>query len=441
MARDERNPLPPPAATPDQREREADPGPLDGSAVSGRGGLGPLRVLRHREFAIYWVGLAISMVGTWMQSFAQGWVVAGLTSSAFMLGLVHFAMSAPTLFFMPLGGVLADQKDRRRILLVTNFSTMLLALVLGVLVATGALQFWHVLVVAALLGVTMAYELPAYQSFYPQLVDREDLPQAVSLNQATFHAARIVGPAFAGGLVAIWGIAAAFFANAATFLAPIVSLLLIRPRPPVGGRPPSSTLGLLREGLSYVKERPALQSLLTLTATTTLFVFPNVAFLAPYYVRYVLREGAAALGVMMSAAGIGAFLGAALLLSVSHEQRLPRMGVGIAVVALGLSVLAWARHLWLVVPTLGVMSLATAHVLGLVSIMVQETIPDAIRGRVMSLYSLMFTGIMPFGALILPAVADWLGMRVELQLAAVLYGLAAFATLARLRRHQAALGH
>lgn len=422
--------MPPALETSARPEPEVSPG----ASAARWGGFAPLRVLRHREFAIYWTGLAVSMVGTWMQSFAQGWVVAGLTTSAFVVGLVHFTVSAPTLVLMPLGGVAADRLERRRILLYTQWVILALALVMGTLIVSGRLELWHVFVVALLLGVATAYEMPAYQSFYPQLVEKEDLPQAVALNQATFQAARIVGPALAGWLVAMWGLGAAFFANAATFLAVIVSLMLVRSRPPPGDTERSSTLTLMREGFRYVRDRPAVQSLLALTGVTTFFIFPNVAFLAPYYVKHVLREGAAALGVIMSAAGVGAFVGAALLLTVPKEQRLLRMLLSAGVVLMGVSTLAWTQHLWGVVAAIGMVSAATAHSLGIASIMVQEAIPDALRGRVMSLYSLMFSGTMPLGALVLPGLTDWLGMRVELQLAAVLYAAGAFAALARLRR-------
>src|SRR5947209_8242819 len=193
-------------------------------APKQRRGLAVLRVLRHREFAIFWAGQAISLVGTWMQAFAQGWVVTGLTSSAFALGLVNFCNSIPTLVLMPFGGVAADRLERRRILVWTQVTMLILAAVMGVLIASHRLHLWHIYVIALLLGVAAAYDMPAYQAFYPQLVEREDLPQAISLNQATFHGARIIGPAAASVVVALWGTAAAFFANAASFVAVIISL-------------------------------------------------------------------------------------------------------------------------------------------------------------------------------------------------------------------------
>src|SRR5260370_10243269 len=188
--------------TTQQTEKEDDaPRPF----AERRGGLAVLRVLRHREFAIFWAGQAISLVGTWMQAFAQGWVVTGLTTSAFALGLVNFCNSIPTLVLMPFGGVAADRLERRRILVWTQFTMLILAAVMGALIATHRLHLWHIYVIALLLGVATAYDLPAYQAFYPQLVDREDLSQAISLNHATFHGSRIIVPAAPSVRVALSG--------------------------------------------------------------------------------------------------------------------------------------------------------------------------------------------------------------------------------------------
>lgn len=392
-----------------------------------------LRVLRHREFAIFWVGQVISLVGTWMQAFAQGYLVTTLTPSAFALGLVNFAGSLPTLLLMPFGGVAADRLERRRILIWTQWAMLILALGMGVLIATHRLQLWHIYFIALLLGIATAYDLPAFQSFYPQLVDREDLPQAISLNQAAFNGSRIIGPAVAGFLVKLWGTAAAFFANAASFLAVLVSLSLIRPRPPAAGSGRASALQLMREGFQYVCDRPEVQALLGLTGITTLCVFPNVAILSPYYARYVLHVGPDGLGTIMSMSGAGAFLGSILLLTAPAGQRLARIAIAAGTILVTLSVMAWSRHLWVSAVAVAVQSLAISTSLGLASIIMQEMVPDALRGRVMSLYSLMFTGVMPFAALLVSGVVTAIGMRLELQIAAVVYTLGALLLLWRLR--------
>lgn len=280
------------------------PGPVVAAEGPGRGKpRNVLRALRNREFALFWSGQAISQTGTWMQQFAQGWVVTTLAASAFALASVNFAASIPILIMTPLGGVAADRMERRRILLVTQSVLAVLAVLMGALIQAGHLRLWHVWLIAVLLGLATAYDLPAYQSFFPQLVEREDLPQAIALNQAAFHGSRIIGPAIASWFVAQWGMAAAFFANGASFLAVIASLLLIRPRAAMGGGTAHMRLSMAG-GVRYVRERPHILALLGITAITTMFVFPNAATLMPFYAKHVLQVGAGGLGLMMAASGL-----------------------------------------------------------------------------------------------------------------------------------------
>jgi MFS family permease len=414
------------AAVPQGRYYPAPP-PAPGPSKS------PLRVLRHREFTLFWVGQSISLVGMWMQAFAQGWVVTNLTTSAFALGLLNFANSIPTLVLMPFGGVAADRFERRRILLWTQWILLVLALVIGALIALDRLQLWHLWVIALLLGVAMAFELPAFQSFYPQLVEREELSQAIALNQAAFHGSRIIGPMAAALVVRLWGTAAAFFANAASFLAVILSLSLIRPRPPAVSTVAASAGGMMREGFRYVRERPGLQALLGITGVNTLFIFPNLAVLMPFYARHVLRVGEDGLAWLMAMSGTGALLGSALLMTILPERRLARITLSAGTILVTMSVLAWSRSLWLSAAVVAFQSMAISTSLGLASIIVQEMVPDELRGRVMSLYTLMFTGVMPFAALLIPSVVDWIGMRLELQIAAVLYAIGMLLLLWRLK--------
>ena len=391
--------------------------------MAGRGSGKPHNVpgaLRNREFALFWSGQAISQTGTWMQQFAQGWVVTTLASSAFALASVNFAASIPILIMTPFGGVAADRMERRRILLVTQSLLAALAVVMGVLIQTGHLRLWHVWLIAVLLGLATAYDLPAYQSFFPQLVEKEDLPRAIALNQAAFHGSRIIGPAIASWFVARWGMAAAFFANGASFLAVIGSLLLIRPRAAMGGGTTPMRLSMV-EGLRYVRECSHIVALLGLTAITTMFVFPNAATLMPFYAKHVLQVGPGGLGVMMAASGAGAFLGAIFLLVLPRRLRIGWITTALFVIALALFALAWSRHLALCVTAVAILSFGIASTLGVASTMVQERVPDALRGRVMGIYSLAFTGVAPFAALAVARLADAIGMRRELILAAVLY--------------------
>jgi MFS family permease len=406
-------------------------------ATTGQGGLAVLRVLRHQEFAIFWAGQAVSLVGTWMQAYAQGLVVTGLTTQASALGLLNFAGSLPSLILMPFGGVAADRIERRRILVVTQWIMLAMAVAMGLLLQAGKLELWHVFVIAFVLGVATAYDMPAYQAFYPQLVEKPDLPQAIALNQATFHGARIIGPAFAAAIVKLFGMAGAFYANAASFLAVILSLGFVRSRPPAVTEHRGSTASFMKEGYAYVRAHPRVQALLLLTAATTLFVFPNMAVLTPYYARYVLGlpdgQVAGGLSWIMSVSGAGALLGSAILLSVPSEDRVRRMTVCAVTMGCALSVFAWSRSLWVSVGAVAFLSLSISQTMGLASIIVQEQVPDHLRGRVMSLYSLMFTGVMPFAALLISRTVDLIGMRLELQISAIFYTLAVLLLMRRLR--------
>ena len=394
---------------------------------------GLLRALRNREFTLFWGGQAVSQTGTWMQQFAQGWVVTTLVPSALALASVNLAASIPTLILMPFGGVAADRIERRRILLVTQWAMAVFAVLMGALVLVGRLQLWHVWMIALLLGLATAYDLPAYQSFYPQLVSREDLPQAIALNQATFNGSRIIGPALASWFVARWGMAAAFFANGASFLAVIGSLLLIKPRA-AAMKGPTNTRHFMAEGFRYVRKRPQMLALFGLTAITTMFVFPNVAILMPFYAKHVLHVGPGSLGAIMAVSGAGAFLGATCLLALPRRIRIGWIFSALVVIKLALFALAWSHSLGLTIAAVAILSLGISSSLGVASTMVQESATDALRGRVMSLYSLAFTGVMPFAALAAAWLADVIGMRRELIVSAVLYGICGMLLLRMLKK-------
>ena len=422
----------PPQQWPAQRDDKPGVSAKPADAAKGAG-KNVLRTLRNREFALFSGGQAISQTGTWMQQFAQGWVVTTLASSAFALASVNFAASIPALILMPFGGAAADRMERRRIMLVTQWVMAVLAMLMGVLLQTGYLRLWHVWLIALLLGLATAYDLPAYQSFYPQLVEREELPQAIALNQATFNGSRIIGPALAAWFVARWGMAAAFFANGASFLAVIGSLLLIKPRA-AAMKEPTNTRHFMAEGLRYVRERPHVLALFGLTAITTIFVFPNVAILMPFYAKHVLHVGVGSLGAIMAASGAGAFLGAICLLALPRGARMGWiMSAGLAI-KFALFALAWSHNLGLTIAAAAILSFGTASSLGVASTMIQESVPDALRGRVMSLHALVFTGVMPFASITVAWLADLIGMRRELIIVAVLYAICSMILILMLRK-------
>jgi MFS family permease len=389
-----------------------------------------LHVLHNRDFRLYWSGQAISLTGTWMQVMAQGWVVTRLSTSAAVLGALNVAGTLPMLLLAMIGGALADRKEKRRILIVTQILMMLLAFALSWLVFSHRIVLWHIFAIAVLLGIVMAYDFPAAQAFPPELVQPAEIPQAVALLQAIFHGSRLIGPAVAGFMVARFGEGSAFMVNGLSFLAVIATLVLIPDRHRTGDAP-ARRLGGIGEGFRYVRRERLVGSLMTLSALTTSFVFPFVAVLMVYYVRHVLGSDARGMGVLMSASGLGALTGAMVLLfgNTNTFRRWLLAGIlGCGVAMLGLS---FAHHLRTAVPFAIVLSFSVSSLMGRISQTIQRVVPNELRGRVMAVFAMTFTAIMPYGALLLAGVADLVGFAHMLQICVVLYSSLGLLILAR----------
>ena len=390
-----------------------------------------LAVLRNRDFRLYWSGQAVSLTGTWAQGMAQSWLVLGLTSSAFALGLVNFAAAIPALLLSLLGGAAADRLDKRRILLVTQAAMMALAFILGGLVALDQAQFWQVLLIALGLGIATAYDLPANQALVPELVSRDEIPSAVALNNSIFHGSRLIGPALAGLLIGAVGLAGAFFANGLSFLAVIASLLFIRAHRANSGPPAASQWQAIGEGLRYVRRQPRLAVMLGFTALTATFIFPTVAMLLPVYARDVLWVGVSELSLLMAASGLAALLGSLGLLGVRREQQQARIVGGVVVAVMALVGMASVRSLPLALLGVAALSSGISTAMGLAATVIQQQVDPALRGRVMGLYSLSFMGVIPFSGLGATALTDSIGLPAVMQLSALLYAAGALALFAR----------
>ncbi|MFH0809524.1 MAG: MFS transporter [Pseudomonadota bacterium] len=378
--------------------------------------------LRHRNFRLFFAGQLVSLMGTWMQSVAQGWLVLQLTNSAFMLGLVGAASSLPILAFSFLGGTLADRVSKRGVLIATQSAAMLLALALWGLVASHAVQTFHVLIVATLLGVVMAFDIPARQAFVVEMVGKEDLINAIALNSSAFNTARIIGPAAAGVLIASAGTANCFLINGLSFVAVIAALAAMD----VGllNGPATSQSAGLRESLNEVKlflmgSRVHLLVLL-LTAALSVFVLPY-AVLMPLFARDVLRVGVRGLGVLMSASGLGALTGALTVATFGGRGSRFRW-------LLGSSLLMAAALLGFSFSRTYVISLGLLFFVGL-GVVIQATtangflqlsVPDGMRGRMMALFGIVFMGVMPLGNLLAGFLAEIFGVPLALALGAVL---------------------
>ncbi len=368
-----------------------------------------LRALRHRNYRLFISGQLISLIGTWMQSVAESWLVYRLTGSPVLLGVVGFANRIPVLLFSTVGGAVADRYNRQHIVIATQVASMCLAGMLAFLTLSGLVQVWHLMAIAAALGIVNAFDIPARQSFVVQLVAREDLQNAIALNSSMFNGARVVGPAVAGVLVATVGEGWCFFGNALSYVAVIVGLLMIRvSSPPKPERPPSA-LAHVAEGFRFALGSRPIRALLLLLGLVSLMGSPY-AVLMPIIADQSFHAGARGLGILMGAAGVGAFIGA---LSLARRTTLRGYGRSIAYAAIGLgtSLVAFsmAGRLWLAVALLVPVGFAMMMQMAATNTLIQSMVPDALRGRVMAIYSMMFMGMAPVGALLAGVLAERLG--------------------------------
>lgn len=387
-----------------------------GPTRSGRAWSLLTRSFRHRNFRLFFAGQFVSLTGTWMQNVAEAWLVYRLTQSSAALGSVRFAALAPIFVLALVGGDWADRADRRKILLGTQATAMLLAFALAALCLTGTVQVWHIVALATLLGITSALDVPTRQSFLSDMVPKDDLPNAIGLHSSMFHLARVVGPTAAGVVLAAVGEGWCFFLNGVSFLAVLASLAAMRvaPRPVVHDRPPFLTR--LREGLEYAWRTREIRQVLALIALGSLFG-SSYLVLMPVFASDVLRSGAGGFGLLMTAAGAGSLAGALVLTLRKDPAGLWRLRArssllfGAALVCFALSSAFWLSAALLVPVGFGmILFMATSNTL------LQTLAPDALRGRIMALFSMMFMGVAPFGALLAGFLAESLGAQTTVAL-------------------------
>jgi MFS family permease len=367
-----------------------------------------LRALKYRNFQLFFAGQLISLIGTWMQTVAQSWLVYRLTGSSVLLGLVSFSSQIPVFIFSIAGGIAADRMSRRRVVIATQTASMLLALALAFLTLSHRIQIWHLFVLSALLGVVNSFDIPARQAFIMDMVGRGDLINAIALNSAMFNASRILGPAVAGILVASIGEGWCFFANAVSYIAVIAGLLLMNVTRHERTSS-SSPLEDVVEGFRFVLRNPPIHALLILLGIVSLAGTP-FAVLMPIFADKILHGGPQALGWLMGVSGVGALAGA-LLLATRRDVRGLGRWVSISGAAFSVSLMAFgfSRVLWLSIALMLPIGFAMMIQFGASNTLIQSMSPDSLRGRVMSVYSMMFMGMAPIGALLAGAVADRIG--------------------------------
>jgi len=383
-----------------------------------------LRALRHRNFQLFFSGQLISLIGTWMQTVAQAWLVYRMTKSALLLGSVGFASQIPVFLVAPFGGITADRLNRQRLVIATQTAALILAGILAALTLTGVVQVWHIFVLAALLGVVNAFDIPARQSFLVDMVGKEDLMNAIALNSSMFNGARVIGPAIAGILVAKIGEGWCFAANSISYIAVIVGLSLMHVHcvPRASKRSPIENI---IEGFRWVNHTRVVRALLLLLGLVSLVGMPYTV-LMPIFADKILHGGARGLGILMGATGVGALFGALTLAAKTGVKGLGRW-VAFACGSFGVSLFlfSFSRSFWLSVALLLPAGYSMMLQMACSNTLVQTMVPDPLRGRVMSVYSMMFMGMAPFGAFFGGALAHRVGAPITVATGGVACLLAA----------------
>ena len=367
------------------------------------------RALKHRNYRYFFTGQLLSLIGTWMQSVALAWLVYRLTGSTVLLGLISFSGQIPVFLLATVGGAIADKYNRQRILQITQATAMVLATILTVLTLTGTIEVWHIFVLSALLGLTNAFDIPTRQAFIVDIVRRENLTNAIALNSSMFNGARIVGPAVAGLLVATVGEGWCFGINAVSYIAVLTGLFLIRLPAQKKVPVPGSALSNIVEGFRFVAKTSPIRSLLLLLGVVSLMGSPY-AILMPIFADQILQGGVSGLGILMGASGVGALAGA---LALAARKSLKGLGRWIALASAGFGtciiLFSFSRSFWLSAAFLVPAGFAMMIQMAASNTLVQSMVPDNLRGRVMAVYSMMFMGMAPLGAMFAGSLAEKIG--------------------------------
>lgn len=375
-----------------------------------------LRALRHANFRLYGAGLAVSLIGTWMHSTAQAWLVYRLTHSNLLLGTTQFASTIPILFLSPLAGLVADRYPRRRIITITQSLFLVQATALAVLTLTGQVTVAHVIGMAALFGLVNAFDIPSRQSFLPELVERGDLMYAIALNSMAFQLARVFGPALGGWTVAAWGEGICFALNAFSYLAVIGGLFLLRLPAAEQVEHDASPWERLKEGFRYAGQSRELVSLLGLSAAVNISVSP-IFVLGPEIADGIFHRGPQGFGLLTSCFGLGAVAGMLGLVSRRSDGGLRRVifwntaGAGVGFLAF-----AFVNQFWMALALMPILGFAYMRQNAATNTTVQQIVPDELRGRMMGIYTMTVAGMIPIGGLLAGWCAEVWGAPVTLLL-------------------------
>lgn len=378
---------------------------------------------QNPNYRIYFAGQSISLIGTWLQIVAQGWLVLQLTNSAFLIGLVGAASTLPALLFTLFGGVLVDRFDKKKILIITQIGAMTLAFALGLLTIFGEITVWQVAVLGFLLGMFNAVDAPARQSFVVELVKREDLSSAIGLNSAIFNGARVIGPSVAGFLIAWFGVGGAFIANGLSYIAVIIALLLMKIDRVIHDVHPHP-LRAIEEGVKYAMGHPLIKTLLIFTGAVSVFGWSYTTMM-PLIARDIFGLDATGLGYFYAATGFGALTAAFSMSALSKRfGSFPVIISGNIIFVVSLFLFSLTTHFWLACGLLYFIGMGLMLQASMINSTIQHAVKDHFRGRVMSLHVLMFMGLFPLGNFQIGWLGEHLGVMMTLRLEAGLLFLA-----------------
>ena len=368
------------------------------------------RALKHRNYRLFFAGQSISLIGTWIQTVALGWLAYRLTGSALVLGSVAFASQIPGFIFIPFAGVLVDRWNKQKVLIITQSAALLQASALAFLVLSGRIEVWHLYLLGGLLGLVNSIDMPARQSFVVQMVERrEDLSNAIALNSSMVNSARLIGPAVAGVLIAMFGEGYCFLINAVSYIAVIISLAMMDIKPRQEKIVPKSFFKELKEGLSYAYHNEPIRDIIILLGVVSLAGMPY-AVLMPIFARNILHGGPQTLGFLMSGAGIGALAGGLFLASRKSVIGLNRLlNFGTVMFGTGLILFSLSRVFWLSLIMMPIVGFGMLTQIAGSNTMLQTLVPDDKRGRIMSLYAMAFLGMAPFGSIFAGTLAHKFG--------------------------------
>jgi MFS family permease len=392
-----------------------------------------LRALRNRNYRFFFMGQGTSLIGTWMQQVGMSWLVYRMTNSPLLLGIIAFSSQAPTFCVAPIAGVYADRFSRHKIVITTQALSMIQAIILAFLVLTHLIAVWHLIALAACLGVINGFDIPTRQAFIKQLVDRkEDLPNAIALNSMIFNGARLVGPSIAGLVIAATNEGTCFMLNAISFVAVLIALLSMRFKEQQAPAPEGSLVAGLKEGIKYAWNFVPIRMILLLLGYMSLVAMPYIV-LMPVFARDILHGDSRTLGFLLGCVGIGALIGAVFLASRNTVRGLGRIIViAVCIFGSGLIAFSFSRILLLSYALMLFVGFGVMVHMAAINTILQTVVEEDKRGRVMSLYTMSFIGMAPFGSLVVGALAGIIGAPHTLQISGALCIVAAIVFAIRL---------